>query len=474
MNNKEKISELLNSYISENKKIRDEYSDLDIKLSLYSELISYLVLDYDKLNSNKLNIDILLNSIYNTNDFANVFYVYMNQMLNGDFKGMQDFIDVIKKDYEDAVIRHNTLASQIKNNKNKASSAYRVRLAIKNNTPILESKYDVYNVKRIINYYETIGIIDRKEDLLLCNEIEYYNRNLKSVNSTERGYASNLYNEIPNILNGGFEEFDEIEVSRSRKERLDKYAKEIKNFIDYEDDVSNSFEEYRKFIQNESEFSYVVNEVMKSYVYDLLEYYEIIMDQENYMDISLRREAVSAYYKLLDKFLDIRKYYEKISEVIVTQEEVSEDVISEGVRNLVFSHPVSNPMKSRLTLDMKNVPHEYYESVYDLLTRFINGKVSSKEFKNLSSNNRSASGYTELKDDQVRIVTKHVKDNIYCVVGVFVKKSDNDMIQYKTMFNRLVCEINDDRTLEMEIKLGKITMDELSELVSEKARKGTR
>lgn len=473
MTNKEKITKLLEDYIKENKGIKEEYKDLEIKISLFSELLTYLDMDYSNMKEHSLNIDILLNSIYYNFDYSNLFYKYLNQMLNSEYDNMKSFIKNLNMEYKNAIERFKTLENQIKNNKNRVSSAYRVILSIKNNTPILESKYDIINVKKIINYYETKGIIETKEDLLLCNEIEYFNRNLKSTNLTEKINTSNLYNELPNILSGGFEDFDVVEISRSRKEVLDKYVSQIKSFINFEDDITYSFESYRKFITEDNEFRYVVNEVIKGYVYDLLEYYEIINDLETYKNATLRNEAISAYYKLLNKYVEIRKYYEEISKLDLTEEEISAELLSVNKRKVIFTHPSSNPTKSRLILDMKGIPNEYYDIVLDLLNRFTNGKISNKEFKSLT-NNKKASGYTELRRDQIRIVTKHIKDNIYDVVGVFVKKSDNDIQQYRTMFNRLITDIDTENLELKELELSKLTMIELEDLVSEKARKSSR
>ena len=421
MTNKERIVELLNNYISENKALKEEYKDLEIKISLFNEVLTYLDMDYTNMKEHSLNIDILLNSIYNNNDYSNLFYKYLNQMLNNDVDNMKSFITKLNLEYKSDLERFKTLDKQIRNNRNRVSSAYRVTLAIKNNTPILESKYDIINVKKIIGYYETKGIIETKEDLLLCNEIEYYNRNLKSTNATEEQNTNDLYNELPNILNGGFEELDVVEIRRSRKETLDKKVAEIKSYINK----------------------------------------------------PLRKEAITAYYKLLNKYIDIRKYYEEISKLELTEEDITEETLSVKERLLVFTHPVTNPTKSRLIQDMKNVPNEYYDTVLDLLNRFTMGKVGSKEFKSLS-NNKKASGYTELRYDQVRIVTKHIKDNIYDIVGVFVKKSDNDMQQYKTMFNRLITDIDTKELEQKELELSKLTMIELENLVKERARKSSR
>ena len=216
MTNKERIVELLNNYISENKVLKEEYKDLEIKISLFNEVLTYLDMDYTNMKEHSLNIDILLNSIYNNNDYSNLFYKYLNQMLNNDVDDMKSFITKLNLEYKTNLERFKTLDKQIRNNRNRVSSAYRVTLAIKNDTPILESKYDIINVKKIIGYYETKGIIETKEDLLLCNEIEYYNRNLKSINAAEEKNTNDLYNELPNILNGGFEELDIVEIRRSR------------------------------------------------------------------------------------------------------------------------------------------------------------------------------------------------------------------------------------------------------------------
>ena len=246
--------------------------------------------------------------------------------------------------------------------------------------------------------------------------------------------------------------------------------------------ITYSFENYRKFITEDNEFRYVVNEVIKAYVYDLLEYYEIIKrevtperlhDLETYKNATLRNEAISAYYKLLNKYVEIRKYYEKISKLDLTEEEISTELLNVNKRKVIFTHPSNNPTKSRLILDMKVIPNEYYDSVLDLLNRFINGKISNKEFKSLT-NNKKASGYTELRHDQIRIVTKHIKDNIYDVVGVFVKKSDNDIQQYRTMFNRLITDIDTENLELKELELSKLIMKELEDLVNEKARKSSR
>lgn len=92
MTNKEKVTKLLEDYIKENKKIKEEYKDLEIKISLFRELLTYLDMDYSNMKEHSLNIDILLNSIYYNFNYSNLFYKYLNKMLNSEYDNMKSFI----------------------------------------------------------------------------------------------------------------------------------------------------------------------------------------------------------------------------------------------------------------------------------------------------------------------------------------------------------------------------------------------
>ncbi len=53
MTNKERIVELLNNYISENKVLKEEYKDLEIKISLFNEVLTYLDMDYTNMKEHR-------------------------------------------------------------------------------------------------------------------------------------------------------------------------------------------------------------------------------------------------------------------------------------------------------------------------------------------------------------------------------------------------------------------------------------
>ena len=80
----------------------------------------------------------------------------------------------------------------------------------------------------------------------------------------------------------------------------------------------------------------------------------------------------------------------------------------------------------------------------------------------------------ELKDDQVRIFLKHVKDNVFCVFGVFAKKTNNDIRAYRTICNRSIPDVSTQEKLNQEIALGNILLNDLRKVVSTRGRKSTR
>lgn len=122
---------------------------------------------------------------------------------------------------------------------------------------------------------------------------------------------------------------------------------------------------------------------------------------------------------------------------------------------------------------MDSVPYEYYNTVLELISNFVSGKNAKGEVKHLKNNGKLV-GFMELKYDQVRIVFKHIKNNIYNVVGVFAKKANNDMTMYQTMANRMIPDVTTEEKLNKQLELGEIILKQLTNLVEVKSRKGTR
>ena len=142
-------------------------------------------------------------------------------------------------------------------------------------------------------------------------------------------------------------------------------------------------------------------------------------------------------------------------------------------KRLIYSHSFVNVKKAKFISDMDDIPYEYYDTVDYLINGFVNGTLQPSEVKVLK-NQKSIKGYIELRYDQVRIFLKHIRDDIYNVYGVFVKKEFNDMAMYRNVGNRMTPDVSRDDLLETELELSKIVEEEFKALINEKSRKGIR
>ena len=305
--------------------------------------------------------------------------------------------------------------------------------------------------------------------------------NTQNKNKAEKRkeYASRIYNEIPNILNADYEVIKEPEVDISRRASLNRIVEEITNTLrcTKKDKIIALLESYEKYELNNNEYNYIIIKVLNNFNEELISYYQLLLDKETYSKISNRREIIEDYYTELIRYLVVRDYYNKYNEVIIDEEYITltdeEEKKLQEEKKLIFSTSLANPTKAKIIGDMDSVPYEYYNTVLELISNFVSGKNAKGEVKHLKNNGKLV-GFMELKYDQVRIVFKHIKNNIYNVVGVFAKKANNDMTMYQTMANRMIPDVTTEEKLNKQLELGEIILKQLTNLVEVKSRKGTR
>lgn len=245
------------------------------------------------------------------------------------------------------------------------------------------------------------------------------------------------------------------------------------------DEIEYVIESYKKYKIDDNEYNYIINGVMNSYVSDLLVFYQYLLDKEVYSDRSERNQVVKEYYMILDKYLWIRSYYEKINEEREDKEVINVDSFDEKrdtieeEKILIYSRSLVNPIKAYLIEDMDSMSYEDYQAVYELIQKFRDGSILVRQQKKLADN-KNTSNAIELVHDQVRVVIRHVKDNIYCVMGVFAKKATNKRETYDKLRNRMIPDISNKDLFDRERELDEYNDKQLEELVVTKARKGTR
>lgn len=476
-----KLKKILTKYTEEEKQLKNTYNKKSSLVSLYKKLFEYLKEGIDSININKAYIITLLDTIYDDNIRSNEFnYLLELYESNLDIKSeYKSFLTRITSDYKDLLTEIESLKNRLDRNRYAFDNARKARLSLQHKLPIELNEHMTNDIKRIISYYELSGELSSKEALMCINDLEYYNRNIasnKKKDIYEIEYEEGTYEEIPNILNSGYEIFELPEVNQDRVVSLDKYVKEIIEIINYtdKDKVIELIENYRNYGLEESEYNYIITKILNSYNEELITYYELLLDRDIFYDKKNRNEIIKSYYQCLNKYLLLRAYYDDminidIEEDITTNEE--EEI--RDIKRLIYSSSLANPTKARILKDMESIPNEYYSTVLSLLTSFKNGTIAKNEVKCLTNNKRMVL-FMELKSDQVRIVIKHVKDNIYNVVGVFAKKSDNDMTMYRTMRNRLIPDTSSEDKLNKQLCLATYTEEELERIVLEKGRKSSR
>lgn len=485
MNYIEEIKDLLTVFIERNKETRKQYESLNTNKYLYEELFNFLNSDYENMVENKIFISILLNTLYDDNMYAEFYKKLLNKDIELRNKEINKFIIEIKKDYNKLVKEVERLHSTIKNSQNIVSSANRVILCIRQNLPILYAKYDIEAVKSILDYFLTEGRITNKENLLYINEIEQYNRKIGTKdNNKERAYSEALYNEIPNILNAGYEYYQVPSLPQKRAKTLDKYIDNV--FVVKDNDLNNSFDvedimslikEYRNYGLTNDEYEYIMVGILNRSIEDLYEHYQLILDKDIYQNRNQRLELINLYCDELKFYLTVRKYYDEVLEEFLQDEKVIEADLAEDipdVRRVIYATSEVNPTKAKIISDMEDVPKEYYQDVYDLIMKFKKGNLAHGECKSLTNNNSKISSCRELKDDQIRIIFRHIQDNVYAIMGVSTKKDDNDVKMYRNMSRRKPPVIKNDTDLELQLALSEKIDEELEELVSTKARRGNR
>ena len=210
-----------------------------------------------------------------------------------------------------------TLESRMNRIRKTVNSARVARIAIRVKNPIEANKYTLRDIEKIINYYELSGEITSKEAILCLNDLEFYNRNLTSEtmqNKKEEEFAKEQYNNVPNILNAGYEVIEEPEVIIQRKEFLDKMVNEAINTLRYankKEDIVRILENYERYDLENNEYNYIIIKVLNNISNELISYYNLLLEKDTYSFRRNRREIIEDYYMELNKYLIIRDYYDK-------------------------------------------------------------------------------------------------------------------------------------------------------------------
>lgn len=432
----EEIKKIIEIYLENGKNYSAKYFVLMSKISLYKELLNLLNTDLESIKENMHRIILLLDTIYGNSSYSEIFKKRLNVSLSSkeNFK-IKDLINIFIKDANKWQIETEYLSQELISYNLLADFAKSFLIALKYHSTT--KKEVIEGVKNILGWANGNYLIDAKTMALLINELNFYND--KTTNKINHNpVVNNSYQKIPTILSMGFQEVDEIEVSPNSKIYLDNLAHAIYGqILNIENsEIETLLDEYKKGKTSDSEFDYLLNRIMELLQKELLYYYSFILDKDICINNNDRKEATNDYFRILAKFLSVRKYYEIKNQILDNDVSDLESGANSNIdendklskKTIVFSTSLVNPLNAKIISDLKEIPGEYYEEIEKLLDGFENNTLPSGLIKPLSG----ASNLYEIRGYQIRIMFKICKNNIFCILGVFIKKDTRAHNSYKT------------------------------------------
>lgn len=218
------------------------------------------------------------------------------------------------------------------------------------------------------------------------------------------------------------------------------------------------------------EYDYIFKNVINKIIANLEESLADIKNIELYTE--LRNVIIKEYNNRLQSFKILRAfYYKERQKYEYINESKSELDSSEDVNKIIYLPNVSSTYLER---DFKDIPQEFYPDIVKLLDNLKKGQLNKKNFKPFKNNNKLKT-FTELRDDQLRILTKNVKENIYIILGMFQKQDDNDVKAFISLASRFnQSGYTNEKDLECLLENSKEDNIRIYDYLNEKSRKGNR
>lgn len=430
------IKEIITRFITHQDEKILELENIKVKLDLYEELIRLLDNDIDIVIENKIIIEILLDSIYNLDTYNMLF---INKVVSNDEKEIHKLLKTFKEQYEQFKLKESLLTNEIKNYKALSHDANVFLVALKNKIPV--NRICTENVKRILLIMQSEMFLENKDMALLINELNFYSQKISMVSEKDKIFIYNAYLKIPTIVNMGYEVIKDVEVEPNRKVLLDNVAKAVYKELGNvkPNDIEHFFIYYLEEDYDIEEVQYITGKTINLMQNDLVIYYEFAIENAENKENEARKSITDEYFSLFNKYVKLRKYYDKIEEMLEYKEvpETEELPLKVDVyqNELYFASSKANPLKSKILADLKDIPEEYYENIYSLLEEFKKGTLPKGAIKKLQNNGKLEDVY-EIKGFQIRIIFKQIQNNSYCILGAFIKKDNNDIKSYNNIGRR--------------------------------------
>lgn len=462
MNNITIIINILNKFLKEKENLEFEYNKLDCLANLSKNLL----IEIENANDDNLfQIALLYDTITTNKNCYNHFYEsYLKEKDKEDKPLLNEIIEKLKNKIKHLAIEKEKIYKKLSEIKIKSIAALKVKESLQRRKHIKSTK-DKEIVKTILMEHLKSHPEDLPETVnpsLLINELDYYNKTLIDEHNKERTL-------IPNIINMGYEEIETYNIPFDRLEPLNNQAQTIKNYLQTKEtkkEIYKILDHFKMFHENQNEVYYILTSIMKTIILNMITDKDFLNNNGFLCEYSDRLETSKDYYKLMKKYLIIREYYNELLESNKKQEEVPEEKeIETGKESKTREIIFANPKDIKNDLDVITNKHSYTR-IKNLIERF------KKCDPTLETKKLVDQDFFEIKDDQIRIIYKHIKNNIYCITSIFIKKATNNKTKYQTICKRHVPTTKEE--LDQALKNSITIQEKLKDYIEEHERKGSR
>ncbi|MCI5733174.1 MAG: hypothetical protein MR296_04025 [Tenericutes bacterium] len=310
-------------------------------------------------------------------------------------------------------------------------------------------KEDYDEINKLLNHMD----ISEKNKIYLLDAIRRYN--IINKMSNNKNMDLNKMFDVPNILSAGFEELKLPTILASKKKWLDSSVNNL--ILVLETDLNSvelslpsyTFEGRFSNGYSKEDFEYICTKILKKYQDEMFEFQTELSVLKNYKEYEYRKFLVDEFNLAKDKYTLIRNYMNKqlkLYEMDLVKEE-------KEVKNNIYFAKASNFEDSRTYFenDMKDITKDRYNEVKKLIDGFKYDNLGKNNYGNLFE---AFPGLKEIRGDQIRIIYRNINENNFVILGVFTKKSNNDLLEYNKYSKRSYHNLNSEE--EIQTKLDEI------------------
>ncbi len=460
-----KIYSEIFSYESDEK----EYESIEFRMGVLNKIISYLqITNVSELKDKFKAYDLQLSLIYSEVEKQRISKITIQYIEDLDTKNAQKnqksieiLLHYIKEEYTQLNTKKEKLESYIRKNQARITEYRKILSNFKYNNAINNNQIQL--IEEIMN----------NEDVSPKNQIQILEQ-IKNHNNQQQGLENK--DTILNMINENIELYDFPSLeSFDFKSRVTPMIDSYYQMIMSVDDVTQLYN-FLPTLKDQTidleEFEYIFKKILNKMISVLQECKQSIVERDIYDDKVLRNVVIAEYNEMKQKYEKIFyyfdneiQYYKNNDPQLITEQE--------SITNLFYAFP-PNGRESYLEKDLKDIPKEYLERVKNLLDKLKTNQLNPRESAGFGGNNRLKE-VRELRSDQIRILYKKIFKNNYLMLGIGVKKTDNDLNMYYTISNRdQTIDLSTVEKYDCNLEVSSEVEEQINSYIQTNSRKGIR